>query len=229
MSHWLSILIALVLVSGALAMPISAQMGGETNAVSTSSPVQTPALPPTIAPPPRRTPSPVPHKQVGLVIGFPDGQEHLEIVTAPMTATTFEVLQSAKIVLVSQNTIYGPAICAINDVGCPASNCFCDPEHFWAYYHLDATNRTWVAAEEGVGTNVPAGGAVEGFAWSGLGAGAVKPPVYTFGDIVAKTTGMPFGIPEPATILLLGAGLGGLAGYVRFAQARRRTLRSTET
>ena len=62
-----------------------------------TSPTATPT-----ATPPIRIPTPWPTKQVGLVIGLPNGQEHLEIVTVPMTATTFDVLQAAKIVLLSQ-------------------------------------------------------------------------------------------------------------------------------
>ncbi|MGC8779336.1 MAG: hypothetical protein ACP5UQ_00550, partial [Anaerolineae bacterium] len=55
-------------------------------------------------------------KQVGLVIAFPNNVTHTEIVTVPITATTFDVLQAAKIKLTSQTSSFGPAVCAINDV-----------------------------------------------------------------------------------------------------------------
>jgi hypothetical protein len=86
-------------------------------------------------------------KQVGLVISFPNGSEHLEIVTVPSAATTFDVLKAAKINLVSQLGSYGQAICSINGTGCPATNCFCDAQHYWAYYHLDGAN--WAVAPSG--------------------------------------------------------------------------------
>jgi hypothetical protein len=166
-------------------------------------------------------------KQVGLVVGLPDDKVHLEMVTVPMTATTFDVLKAAKIVLISQNMSFGPAICSINDVGCPATNCFCDPTHFWAYFHLDPATRTWTPAAEGAGAFVPAGGAVEGFVWSGADASfnpTAKPPVHTYEEIARQKSSAPVSGPASSTVLLLGiglAGLAGLAGYALYTRARR--------
>ncbi len=77
-------------------------------------------------------------KRVGVVIVYPDAAEHVEIVTVPAAATTFDVLQAADIELATSDSGFGPALCSIDNVGCPADNCFCDPAHFWAYYHLNA-------------------------------------------------------------------------------------------
>ena len=161
--------------------------------------------------------------QVGLVIAFPDGAEYLEIVTVPTKATTFDVLQKAKITFASDDSGYGPSVCGINSVGCPATNCFCDAAHYWAYFNLDGATSTWVASSLGVGSVVLTNGAVVGFAWSGFDEvynPTVQPPVYTFAQIVAKTTPPPVSVPEPGTILLLGSGLAGVAAYVRLRKSR---------
>lgn len=165
-------------------------------------------------------------KQVGLVIAFPDGTQHVEIVTVPEAATTFDVLSAAKISLVSQSTSFGPAVCSINNVGCPADNCFCDPKQFWAYFHLQGD--AWAAAAEGAGSYVPGNGSVEGFAWSGSDSNfnpTVKPAVYTFDQIAAgvQPTTLPVsgGSTTPAwaaglaALLMLGVGVAGRFRVVR--------------
>jgi hypothetical protein len=168
-------------------------------------------------------------KQVGLVIAFPDGTEHTEVVTVPVSATAFDVIKAAKVDLASANTDFGPAVCGINKVGCPADNCFCDKDHFWAYYHLDPATNQWQVSAQGVGAYVPASGAVEGLIWSGMDASFMptdQPQVHTFQELSGAA---PQELPKTGWGLLplaLAAGLSlSAAGVAGRAVSRRRSHR----
>ncbi len=161
-------------------------------------------------------------KRVALVIQFPD-RTYTEIVTVPEGATTADVLEAAVIPVGMAKYSWGTGLCNINGVGNPVDDCFADPAHYWAYFHLNSSQ--WEVGQTGVDGYKPADKAVEGFAWSGFDEQynpTIKPPVMTFDQIEeALTPPSPNEVPEPATILLLGGGLTALAGYARKRRAAR--------
>lgn len=62
------------------------------------------------------------------------------------------------------DTSFGPAVCAIEGVGCPADNCFCDAGRFWSYFNWDGTQ--WQAYQVGASRSViSTTGAIEGWRW----------------------------------------------------------------
>jgi hypothetical protein len=62
------------------------------------------------------------------------------------------------------DTSFGPAVCAVEGVGCPADDCFCDAGHFWSYSNWDGTE--WQAYQVGASQSVISKTAVvEGWRW----------------------------------------------------------------
>lgn len=143
-------------------------------------------------------------KQVGLIVTLADGKTHTEVVSVPSKATSLDALRAAKLSIVTSESAQGTSLCKINDTGCPADDCFCDAQHFWAYYHL--SGNAWVAAAEGAGTYVPVDRSVEGFAWSDFDAQFnpnVKPPVSTFEQIASAQAGPTRTLPGVPLLLLV--------------------------
>jgi hypothetical protein len=59
---------------------------------------------------------------------------------------------------------FGPAVCAIEGTGCPAEDCFCNPDLFWNYSYWDGT--AWQGYPVGASASViSTTGAVEGWRW----------------------------------------------------------------
>jgi hypothetical protein len=93
--------------------------------------------------------------------------------------------------------------------GCQAGNCFCNPDAFWNYHYL-AAGGDWAWNHYG-DMNLYDGdvGAFVFGAW-----GTQPDALMTLDEIcVAPVEEAEEFVPEPGTILLLGSGMVGLAGY----------------
>ena len=154
------------------------------------------------------------------MIAFPDGTDHLEIVTVPDAATTFDViLEAASIDLV---TGAGPTLCSINKIGCPATNCFCDAAHYWAYYDLHAATSKWVASAMVWAASFPPTAP----SWASPGAASMKATTRPFSRRFTPSpnnsrrhdTPPPVSVPEPGTYSAAGSGLAGRGGVRTAAQ-----------
>lgn len=68
---------------------------------------------------------------------------------------------------------WGDAVCSINGIGCPVSNCFCDPNHFWSYEFWDGNS--WQVYMVGADQSSITNGAIEGWRWTEWGVGSLPP------------------------------------------------------
>lgn len=86
--------------------------------------------------------------------------------TAPISG--LRALELTGIPVVTASFAWGTAVCAIGGVGCPASNCFCDPSNFWGYKYWDGN--AWQDYMVGADASVVNNGAVEGWRWGPWGS-----------------------------------------------------------
>ena len=161
-------------------------------------------------------------KQVGLVVAFPDGTEHLEIVTVPDRGHDIRCARRQP-ALTCVDRGLGPRCAGSTTSAARQPIASATPPIIGLTITWTPQPANGSLQRMGVGSIVPDNGSVEGFAWSGFDESynpTVQPPVYTFAQIVAKTTPPPVSVPEPGTILLLGSGLAGVAAYVRLRKSR---------
>lgn len=130
--------------------------------------------------------------RVGLVVQFSEDRVFTECIEFSQPEINgCEVLDlSALSVAYGGYGSYGQAVCAIDDVGCPAQNCFCECAGadcvYWAYYHL--LGGEWQYSTAGCSSHSVHHGDVEGWAWGSGTIGAtseVEPPVVTFEELCA--------------------------------------------
>ncbi len=106
-------------------------------------------------------------------------QTDVGLLVRPITFTEaisgLAALQAAGLDVTVADTSFGPAVCAIAGVGCPAEDCFCGGDRFWNYSAWDG--ETWAGYPVGASeAMITATGAIEGWRW-GVYTGTATVPV----------------------------------------------------
>ena len=134
-----------------------------------------------------------PANQAALVVRF--GEERVETYCVSFEETDItgqELLERAGLALEVQEVGMGASVCRVEDVGCAATNCFCQCRggtcEYWSYWQM--RDGDWQYAITGASLNWVAHGDVQGWSWGpGSVSEAVAPPGVTFEEICALQTG----------------------------------------
>ncbi|MEA3309939.1 MAG: hypothetical protein U9Q70_10565 [Chloroflexota bacterium] len=109
--------------------------------------------------------------------------------------TGAELLRRADIPVLFSGGSGSQAVCSLQEVGCPASDCFCEckgtPCRYWVYYHR-AADGSWAYSAVGASGWTLRAGDVDAWVW---GDSSLAPPALTFAEIC------PAAQPPPAATL----------------------------
>mgnify|MGYP001210303608 CR=1 FL=1 len=105
-----------------------------------------------------------------------EGGAVVRAITFTESITGLAALEATGLGLDLAETQFGPAICSIENTGCPSDNCFCNPDEFWGYNFFDGTG--WQSWPEGAATaTLTQTNAIDGWRWGVFGASMVSPQV----------------------------------------------------
>jgi hypothetical protein len=108
-------------------------------------------------------------KQAHVVVQMDDQARIIRPIQFSGVISGLAALQLSGLEVVTATTAFGPAVCRIEGVGCPATDCFCDTARFWNYSYWDESG--WQSYPVGAHASVISQtGAVEGWRWGALGA-----------------------------------------------------------
>ncbi len=128
--------------------------------------------------------------QAVLVVVFGDGQSESYCVQFDEESISgYELLQRAGLELAVETSGMGTAVCSINDIGCPASDCFCQCRsadcEYWSFWQWQ--DETWQYANLGAHLLSVSDGTMQGWTWGpGSVTEAPPPPNVEFDDVCAR-------------------------------------------
>lgn len=104
-----------------------------------------------------------------VVVQLDDQRSIVRWVDFTDTVPGLAMLEATGLDLAVAETSFGPAVCAIEGIGCPADNCFCNADEFWGYNFWDGT--AWQGYPVGASSSeISATGAIEGWRWGAFGS-----------------------------------------------------------
>ena len=114
-------------------------------------------------------------KQGDVIVQFDDHAQIVRSFTFTGEISGLDALALSGLDVVTTSTSFGPAVCSIAGVGCPATDCFCSATNYWAYNFWDGT--AWQGYATGAGSSViSTTGAVEGWRWGEFGSQQAPAP-----------------------------------------------------
>lgn len=108
-------------------------------------------------------------KQGDVVVQLDDHALNVRSIAFTGSISGIKALALTGLDVITSDTKFGAQVCSIAGVGCPATDCFCNPQKFWAYSYWDGN--AW--QEYGVGASgsvISRTGAIEGWRWGEFGS-----------------------------------------------------------
>jgi len=82
--------------------------------------------------------------RVAVVISWPDGAVYTKCLNVERLTNAYDLLGKTGLNITwSSPGPWGHGLCSIEATGCPAKNCFCDPEKSWRFYEKRWTASVW--------------------------------------------------------------------------------------
>lgn len=132
------------------------------------------------------------------------GEERVEsrcVSFAEESISGYELLRRSGLDLEVQEVGMGVKLCRVDDVGCPAGNCFCEcrgePCTYWSYWHWNEGE--WQYSVAGASSYAVSDGALEGWSWGpGTPSEAIAPPQLSFDDVCNAPAVAPTAVAQAA-------------------------------
>lgn len=116
----------------------------------------------------------LPQETAHVIVQFDDNARVARQIAFTDPISGFTALELSGLSVVISNTSFGPAVCAIEGVGCPSTDCFCGGSTFWGYSYYDGS--AWQSYPVGAGSSVISQtGAIEGWRWGEWGSALADP------------------------------------------------------